>query len=137
MDSVSVGRQFDAPAATVRDATVDLEPFVRSAGFDEVAVDGDAIDVAKRVGPIRIELALAVVDDPASVLAYERREGIFDAMRTTYALSGRPDGTEMAATTDFALGLALVGGLLDATVIERQRRAELEAQLDYLESATR
>lgn len=137
MNSVSVSRRLDAPTTTVRDAMFDLEPFVRSAGFDEVTVDGDTINVANQVGPIRIELTLAIVDDPAGDLTYEQREGIFETMRTTYVLSERPDGTEVVATTEFALDLTLIGEFLDATIIKRQRRVELTAQLDYLESATR
>lgn len=46
-------------------------------------------------------------------------------------------GTEVVATTDCALDLAVVGEFLDATVIKRQRRIELEAQFDYLESIAR
>jgi len=38
-----------------------------------------------------------------------------------------------AAVTD-AMDVAVVGGLLDATMIGRQRRRELAAQLDWLEA---
>ncbi|WP_251133223.1 hypothetical protein [Halorubrum sp. 2020YC2] len=40
----------------------------------------------------------------------------------------------MTATTAFALDVAVIGDFLDATVIERQRRAELSAQFDWLEA---
>ncbi|ELZ35631.1 hypothetical protein [Halorubrum tebenquichense] len=63
-----------------------MEPLVRSAGFDEVAVDGETVRVANDVGPASIELTLE-----------------------------------------------LVGDLLDAAMIERQRRAERSAQFDWLE----
>ncbi len=110
---------------------------MRAAGFDEVEVDGDTIHVANQVGPIQIELTLALVDNLDAVLTYEQREGIFETMRTTYMLIEDPEKIEIVATTDFALDLAVVGSILDATVIKRQRRIELEAQFDYLESTTR
>ncbi|WP_254544933.1 SRPBCC family protein [Halomarina pelagica] len=137
MNSVSVTRQLNASPAALRDAILDLEPFMRAAGFDEVEVDGDTIHVANQVGPIQIELTLALVDNLDAVLTYEQREGIFETMRTTYMLIEDPEKIEIVATTDFALDLAVVGSILDATVIKRQRRIELEAQFDYLESTTR
>jgi hypothetical protein len=36
-------------------------------------------------------------------------------------------------TTEFALDVEIVGATLDATIIARQRRTELERQFDYLE----
>jgi hypothetical protein len=54
-------------------------------------------------------------------------------METRYELLERGGGTEVRATTEFAVDVALVGEILDATVIKRQRRKELEAQFDYLE----
>lgn len=137
MQTVSVSRQLDASCSTARDAMLDLEPFMLSAGFDEVTITGDIIDVANQVGPKRIELTLVIVDDSDAILTYEQREGIFEAMRTAYVLTEHANGTEVEATTDFALDVALIGGFLDATVIKRQRRMELDAQFDYLESATR
>lgn len=134
MQTVTETRTIAAPVDAVRDALLDLEPFTRAAGFDEVAVDGKSIHVANQVGIAEIELELAVVDDPDATLTVEQREGIFDAMRTTYRLREAPDGVEVVAETDFALDVAIVGGLLDATVIRRQRRRELNGQFDYLEA---
>jgi hypothetical protein len=37
------------------------------------------------------------------------------------------------ATTEFELGVTVIGDALDSTVIERQRRKELTAQFDWLE----
>jgi len=133
METVTVSRTIGADAAVVREAMADLEPFTRAAGFDEVAVDGDEISVANRVGPAEIELELAVVEDADAALAYEQRDGIFEEMVTSYELTPDTDGTTVTATTEFAVDVAVVGSVLDATVIERQRRAELNAQFDYLE----
>lgn len=112
-----------------------LEAFNRAASFDEVEVDGRTIRVENRVGVAEIELELAVVDDPDAGLAYEQRAGVFEEMRTRYALSSTDRGVEVTGTTELALNVALVGDVLDATVIRRQRTRELEAQLDYLEAA--
>ena len=60
-------------------------------------------------------VTLRVVDSEAD-LAYEQTDGFFETM-----------------TTGFALDVALVGQVLDATVIKRQRRSELESQFDWLE----
>lgn len=136
MQTVTVTRTLQAPPDEIREAMQDLEAFTRAAGFDNVTVDGQTIQVANRVGIAEIELELAVIDDPESALAYEQREGIFEEMQTTFILASVPDGTEVEATTDFALDVALVGDFLDATVIKRQRRKELEAQFDYLEETT-
>jgi hypothetical protein len=136
MQTVTVTRTLDAPPDEIRDAMLDLEPFTRAAGFDEVDVDGRTIRVANRVGIATIELELAVVDNPDADLAYEQRAGIFESMRTAYTLAPASDGTTVTATTEFALDVAVVGELLDATVIKRQRRKELEAQFDYLEEVT-
>lgn len=113
----------------------DLGPFMASAGFDEVAVDGDTLEVANRVGVATIELTLEVIDDDAH-LAYRQRDGIFEEMETRYVVAAADGGSEVTATTEFALDVALVGDVLDATVIKRQRRKELSAQFDWLESTT-
>lgn len=135
MQTVSVARTIAAPAEAVREAILDVEPFMRAAGFDGVTVDGDEIHLTNRVGIATIELGLERVDDPAAVLAYEQREGIFESMRTEYHLEDAGvEGTRVEATTDFALDVALVGDLLDSTIIRRQRRKELDAQFDHLEA---
>lgn len=135
MQSVTVTRTIPASMEGVRDAMLDLEPFTRAAGFDDVAVDGQSIRVANQVGIAEIELELTVVDDPDAALAIQQRDGIFEEMRTAYALTETTDGVDVTATTDFALDVAVVGGLLDATIIKRQRRRELNGQLDYLETS--
>jgi len=132
MESVTVTRRFDAGPDAVRAAMDDVEPFMRAAGFDEVTVDDATIDVANQVGPVRIELALAVVESTDEAFVYEQREGIFETMTTRYEVAADADGTRVRAETEFALDTALVGSFLDATVISMQRRRELNAQLDYL-----
>ncbi|WP_115863944.1 SRPBCC family protein [Halorussus litoreus] len=132
MDSVTVSRQLDAHPDEVAELVTELEPFVRAAGFDEVAVDGEEIRVANEVRPKRIELVLDTYDAPGTVLAYEQREGIFETMTTEYALEPADGGMRVVATTEFALDAAVVGSLLDATVIKMQRKRELTAQFDYL-----
>jgi carbon monoxide dehydrogenase subunit G len=135
MQTVTVARTIAAPAEAVREAILDVEPFMRAAGFDEVTVDGDEIHLVNRVGIATIELTLEIVDDPTAVLAYEQREGIFESMRTEYHLEDTGvEGTRVEASTDFALDVALVGDLLDSTIIRRQRRKELDAQFDHLEA---
>lgn len=143
MHSVTVTRTIEADPEAIAEAMADVEPFMAAAGFDEVAVDGDRIEVTNAVGIATIELTLERVDPDAleephddAVFAYEQREGIFEEMVTSYSLSPGPDGTEVEATTTFALAVAVVGDLLDATVIDRQRRRELEAQFDWLADET-
>jgi carbon monoxide dehydrogenase subunit G len=134
MNSVTLSRRIDAPPAAVRDSMNRIDPFMRASGFDDVTVDGETVRVANDVGIATVELTLELVDRPEADLAYEQRDGIFEEMRTTYAVTPVPDGSEVEATTEFALDVAIVGDVLDATVIERQRRAELTAQFDWLET---
>lgn len=133
MQTVSVSRTLAADADAVRDAVADVERFMRAGGFSEAWVEGDEIFLRQNLGLARIELDLVVADDPAAELAYEQRDGIFDQMRTRYVVEPVDSGTRVTATTDFELG-GVVGSVLDATVVKRKRRSELNAQLDYLES---
>jgi hypothetical protein len=81
-----------------------------------------------------VELTLTVLEDADAALAYEQRDGMFESMRTTYEVAETDDGSTVTATTEFALDVALVGEVLDATVIKRQRHKELTAQFDWLET---
>lgn len=132
MPSVNVSRTIDAPPAAVRRAIHDVESFMDAAGFDTVSVEGETIRVANQVGLAEIELILKLIEDDQSALAYEQRDGIFEEMRTRYTVESDPAGSTVTATTRFALNIALVGDILDATVIKRQRRRELDAQLTWL-----
>ncbi|WP_415379633.1 SRPBCC family protein [Halosimplex sp. TS25] len=133
MQSVTVSRRIDAPPERVRTAMDDLEAFMLAAGFTEVTVDGDEMHLENQVGLATVTLDLRVVDTDAD-LAYEQADGFFETMDTEYRVKAVGDGaSEVTATTDFALDVALVGQILDATVIKRQRRHELEQQFDWLE----
>ncbi|WP_245180890.1 SRPBCC family protein [Haloarcula amylovorans] len=132
VQTVTVTRDLDADPDCVRAAILDVGEFMRAGGFDDVSVEGDVVTITNSVGLVTIELVLEVVDDPNSVLTYEQRDGIFEEMVTRYDISETNDGVAVSATTDFALQARLVGPLLDATVIDRQRRVELNAQFDYL-----
>lgn len=134
MESISVSRTIDAPPDAVREAIEDVKPFMEAAGFDRVDVDDETITIVNGFAVAAIELLCDRVDDPDAVLAYEQREGIFEEMQTAYTINAVDGATEVTATTDFALDVAVVGGILDATVIKRQRRRELNAQFDHLES---
>ena len=125
MESVSVTRTFDADPETVRDAMADVQPFMAAAGFDATRVDGDDMTIVNGFGLAAIELDLTIVDRDDVELAYEQDEGIFEEMWTTYEVEAEDAGTRVTATTEFALDVAVVGAVLDATVIKRQRRREL------------
>jgi len=134
METVTLRRTLRAEEERLRAAITDVGAFMRAAGFDEVTVEGDAIHITNHVGLLTIDLELRRFPDAAAVLAYEQVEGIFREMTTTYGLEPEPGGeTTVTARTDFALDRAIVGPILDATVIKRQRRRELTAQFDYLD----
>jgi ribosome-associated toxin RatA of RatAB toxin-antitoxin module len=86
-----------------------------------------------QVGLATVTLDLRVVDTDAD-LAYEQADGFFQTMDTEYRVEAVGDGaSEVTATTDFALDVALVGQILHATAIKRQRRHALEQQFDWLQ----
>jgi hypothetical protein len=137
MHSVSVSRTFDTDPEAVRAAMDDVAAFMRAAEFDEVSIEGDRLLIENRVGLFDIELVLELLDGDAD-LAYEQREGIFEAMRTEYRVEATGDGTAVTATTEHeAIDLAVLGPMLDSTVIERQRKKELHAQFDWLAEQVR
>lgn len=109
---------------------------MEAAGFTDVVVEDDEIRIANIGGILPIELVLAVVDRPDAVLAYEQREGIFKSMTTEYSVLKDGSRTTVEARTEFALDAPVAGPVLDATLVKRQRRQELEAQFDYLETVT-
>jgi len=132
MERVSLTRTVPADPETVTDLITDVAPFMRAAGFDEVTLDGDDLDITNRVGLFEIELALEIVETDV-VLRYEQRQGIFESMTTEYTLEAVDGGTEVTATTEYnALDLPVLGERIDSTVISRQRKTELNKQFDWL-----
>ncbi|MFB6300308.1 MAG: SRPBCC family protein [Halobacteriales archaeon] len=135
MQTVTVSRQIDAPRDAVEAAIRDTKSFMEAAGFDTVTVDGRSIHIENTVGLFGLEIGLdlRIIEDDGAVLAYEQESGIFETMTTWYTVEDRSEGSvDVTATTEFAVDAAIVGELLDATLIKRQRRSELEAQFDYL-----
>jgi xanthine/CO dehydrogenase XdhC/CoxF family maturation factor len=133
MQSVSVSRRLAASREEVLAAIEDVEAFMLAGGFNEATVTDGVLHLVNHVGLARMELDLRLVEREGAVLAYEQAEGFFETMETVYEIDEDDDGVVVTATTDFALDLAVVGAVLDATVIKRQRRKELEAQFDWLE----
>lgn len=132
MAQVEVTRTYGASPEEIESVLVDRTAFLRAAGFDRVERDGEYISIENRVGLFEIELLLEIVDGDAA-FAYEQRDGIFESMRTEYHLDGDGGETTVSATTEYeALDLAVVGQVLDKTVVERQRTRELNAQFDWL-----
>jgi hypothetical protein len=134
MNSLTVSVALDAPPDAVREKIRDVEPFMRAAEFDGVVVDGDRIELTNGVGIATIELTLELFDEADADLAYRQRDGIFEEMVTRYVVAPTENGSVLTAETEFQIDVALVGKLMDATIIKRQRRKELNAQFDWLES---
>jgi len=135
MQEVTVTRELSADPDEVRALVQDTQAFMDGAGFDAVRADGDTVRIQNRVGLFDVELIVDVVEDEDAVLAYEQQEGIFEDMYTEYHLEATDDGTTIGATTTFeAVDLPIVGQVLDATVVKRQRSSELNTQFDWLES---
>lgn len=133
MQTVSLSREFDNDAGDVRALVEDVEGFTKAGGFDEVTVDGTRIELENGVGIATMELILEIDTEADVALAYRQVEGIFAEMETRYDVEETATGSRLTGTTSFALDVALVGDILDATVIKRQRRREIEAQFDWVE----
>lgn len=127
-----MSRRVAAPPERVREAIRDVEAFMEGAGFTEVSVSGDEVHLENAVGLATVELDVRVVDRPDAALACELVEGFFETLTTVYRVEAVDGESEVTATTEFELDLALVGEILDGTVVKRQRRRELESQLDWL-----
>lgn len=136
MQTVAVSRQIDKSPQSLCAAMQDIEPFMRAGGFDSVAVHGNSIEVSNTIGIAEIELSLQIINDPDDALSYEQVDGIFKEMRTTYTVTGTPETSTVSATTEFALDIGLIGDFLDATIIKRQRKRELNDQFSYLGATT-
>lgn len=137
MERVSLTRTVDADPETVTDLLTDVEPFMRAAGFDDVTVDGDTVVIKNHVGLFQIELVVELIETDA-VLSYEQRDGIFESMTTDYTVEAADGGTEVTATTEYtALDLPVLGTMIDATIVSRQRSKELNRQFDWLDEQVR
>jgi len=135
MQEVTVTRELPADPDEVRPLVEDTQAFMDAAGFDAVRVDGDTVRIQNRVGLFDVELIAEVVEAEDAVLAYQQKEGIFEEMYTEYHLETTGEGTTISATTTFeAVDLPIVGQVLDATVVKRQRSSELNTQFDWLEA---
>lgn len=131
MATVTLTREFDVPAETVRDLVLaDVPAFIEASGFDSVEQDGDTFVVSRQIGLATFELTLAVVSSP-SVLALDQVEGFFDEMWTEYRVEPTAGGCEMTATTEFTLG-GVLGPVLDETMITGKRHNEFELQFEYV-----
>lgn len=135
METVSLSRTIEASDSVVRELVTDVGPFIEAAGFDDVRVEDDIVDITNHVGLLTVELTLRVIDTD-DVLAYEQVDGIFQEMVTRYTLEETAGGVEVGATTEYALDVDVVGSLLDSTIIARQRKRELSAQFDHLQEVT-
>lgn len=134
MERVVCSRDTDRSPAAVRDDLQDVVRLTEAAGFDTVERDGDTVHVENRVGLARVEMTFRLRPSSDADLAYEQVEGLFDEMVTRYEVTATEDGTRVDVETEFELGVSLLGDVLDATVIRRQRRDELTDQLDWLAS---
>jgi carbon monoxide dehydrogenase subunit G len=123
--------ELDAPVEAVRPLVADAEPFTAAGGFDDVTVDGDRMHLENRLGLATVELDLRLRDDDVA-LSYEQVDGMFEEMWTTYEVEAEGDGSVVTATTEFALTDGVLGDVLDATIIRRQRGREIDGQFEYL-----
>ncbi|MFW5924421.1 MAG: SRPBCC family protein [archaeon] len=134
MTRVTGSRTVAASPAAVRSIIQrNLGAFVGAGGFDSVDVEGDTFAVTRDLGLATIELTARVDQDADGVLAYEAIDGIFEHMRTEYAVDPAESGAKITAVTEFSLG-GIFGSALDATLVSTQRKREFEDQFDYLES---
>lgn len=134
MQTVSLSRDLDATAESVEAALDDVAAFTKAGGFDEVEVEDNRMHLKNGVGIATMELTVEFFESDEAALAYRQVEGIFDEMETRYTVETTARGSQITGTTSFEVDMAVVGDLLDATVIKRQRRREIEGQFDWLEA---
>lgn len=133
MALVSSSRVLDAPQSTVETVIRnDVVGFVEAGGFDEVHGEGDEIAMSRSLGLATLELTVRLDHDADAVLAFEAVDGLFERMRTEYAVEAADDGSRLTARTDFSLG-GFLGDALDETLVSTQRKREFEDQFEYVE----
>jgi len=126
METISVGRIFDAPADQIRSTLGDTTAFFDTAGF-EVERDGDLFELRKRATVMQIELTIRLREDGAATLAYEQTSGPFEAMATRYRVDPVSAGSRLTIETSFEPPTTSLGASLGTAMIERQRQRELDA----------
>lgn len=133
MEQVTRSRFYATASRRVRETIrMDVPAFIRASGYDSVTVEGDSYTVSRHIGFATFELTLERVESDA-VLAFEGTEGLFDRMWTEYRLEPAEDGCELIAHTEFSLG-GVLGPIVDATMINRQRQREFELQFEYVDT---
>ncbi len=132
MAKVEIEWHLEASPQAVRDVVADVESFMLAAGFDEVRVEEERLHLEMVLGIARMDLTLKFIDNHPSVLAYEQIDGIFESMMTYYEVEAEDSGSLIRGVTEFQLG-GVVGSILDATIIKRQRTREFESQFEWLE----
>lgn len=136
METVTKRRSLAASPAAVRELiTGDVPAFIRASGFDDVTVADGCYTVSRDIGMATFELTLAPIDGDA-VLEFKQIDGLFEEMWTAYRVDDTPEGCTLSAETEFTMG-GVLGPVLDATLIERQRTKEFELQFDYVETELR
>lgn len=133
MASVTRSRFFGTDPETVEGVIADdIGAFMQAGGYDSVSVEGDRVEIERRLGLANLSLTLRPIDVDGAVLAFEQESGLFEEMTMYYAAEPTDGGTELEARTEFTLG-GVTGNVLDDTVIRRQRTSEIELQFDYVE----
>lgn len=133
MARVNASRVLDAPRSTVETMIRnDIVGFVEAGGFDEVRSEGDVLAMSRSLGLATLELEVRVDHEADAVLAFEAVDGLFEQMRTEYAVEEADGGSRITAWTDFTLG-GFLGDALDETLVSTQRKREFEDQFEYVE----
>lgn len=135
METITVGRTFDAPTDRVRSTLGNVTAFFDAAGF-EVNDDGDLFELRKQATVMRVELDVRLRSDEPAALAYEQVSGPFEAMVTRYRVHPMSAGSRLTIETSFEPPTAGVGATLGTAMVKRQRRIELDAVESLLERGT-
>ncbi|MFB6132833.1 MAG: hypothetical protein ABEJ44_05445 [Halanaeroarchaeum sp.] len=133
MARVSASRRIEAPPPIVESVIRDdVAGFVAAGGFDEVRSEGDVLAMSRNLGLASLELEVRVDHDADVVLAFEAVDGLFEQMRTEYAVENADEGSRITAWTEFTLG-GFLGEALDETLVSTQRKREFEDQFEYVQ----
>lgn len=133
METVSVGREFDASENRVRSVLGDVTALFETAGFD-VERDDDHLQLSKRVAVTQFELTVKLDEEEPAALAYDQVSGPFEEMATRYRVDSNATASHLAIETSFEPPAVGFGSFLNGAAVKRQRRAELDAVASLLES---